>query len=139
MPAMRVRRSPVTVSPVKWMALVPGLLTSSSPTTPPGPVTTLTAPAGKPASSKISANIRALYGVVLAGLKMTALPAARAWVAAMLGMSCGQFHGEMMPMTPIGWWITRMRLLRVSSWMDGLTRPRYRLMPSAASMKCGAE
>ena len=51
MPAMRVRRSPVAVSPVKWMALVPGLLTSSSPTTGPGPVTTLTAPAGKPASS----------------------------------------------------------------------------------------
>ena len=40
----------------------------------------------------------------------------------MLGMSCGQFHGEMMPMTPIGWRMTRMRLLSVSSWIDGLIR-----------------
>ena len=62
--------------------------------------------------------------MVLAGLMTTALPAARACVMAMLGMSAGQFQGEMTPMTPIGWWITRMRLLSVSSWMDGLIRPR---------------
>ena len=87
-------------------------------------MTTFTTPAGKPASSKISASMRALNGVVLAGFRMTALPAASACVTAMLGMSCGQFHGEMMPMTPIGWRMTRMRLLSVSSWMDGLTLPR---------------
>ena len=68
--------------------------------------------------------MRALNGVVLAGLSTMALPAASACVRAMLGMSCGQFHGEMMPITPIGWRMTRMRLLSVSSWMDGLTRPR---------------
>ena len=50
-PAICVRYSPVAVSPVKWMALVPGLRTSSAPTVGPGPVTTFTDPGGKPASS----------------------------------------------------------------------------------------
>ena len=45
---------------------------------PPGPVTTLSTPSGKPASAASSASRRALNGDWLAGLRTTELPVARA-------------------------------------------------------------
>ena len=77
-PAMRVMRSPVAVDPVNEILRTRGSLTSTSPNSPPGPVSTESTPSGKPASTKQAASARAVNGVVRAGFKTTALPAAKA-------------------------------------------------------------
>src|SRR2546427_293711 len=69
---------PVTVSPVTETMATSGCVTSAAPTSPPGPVTTLSTPAGRPASSAALAISRVESGVQLAGLTTTVLPAASA-------------------------------------------------------------
>ena len=65
---------PVAVSPVRETRSTFGFRESSSPTSPPGPRTTLRAPAGRPASWKTLASSRLVSGVQLAGFRMTVLP-----------------------------------------------------------------
>ena len=65
---------PVAVSPVSETMSTFGLRDSSSPTSPPGPVTTLSAPFGSPASSNARASSNVVSGVQLAGFRMTVLP-----------------------------------------------------------------
>ena len=68
----------------------------------PGPVTTLTTPAGIPASCAISASARAVSGVWLAGLMMTVLPQASAGATFHDVSSSGKFHGTIAATTPTG-------------------------------------
>lgn len=71
------------------------------PTVGPSPLTRLNAPAGTPASCRMSASTSALTGVNSEGFNTTGHPAAKA-EASLLQISCtGQFHGVMRPATPI--------------------------------------
>ena len=65
---------PVPVSPVNATRRISGWVTSASPITEPRPVTTLSTPAGSPASWKSSATFSVASGVVDAGLTTTVLP-----------------------------------------------------------------
>ena len=64
--------------------------------------TTLTNPAGTPASSSSSAIRKAVSGVSLGGLMTHALPAARAGATLRVIMAAGKFHGVTMTTTPTG-------------------------------------
>jgi hypothetical protein len=77
-PASRVIRSPIPVDPVNEIFRTRGSLTSASPSSPPGPVSTDSTPSGRPASTKQAAIASAVNGVLRAGLSTTALPAASA-------------------------------------------------------------
>jgi hypothetical protein len=68
----------------------------------PGAVTTLSQPAGRPASAKTSASIRAVRGVAEAGLSTTGQPAAIAGATLWQTRLSGKLNGEIAPMTPIG-------------------------------------
>ena len=67
---------PTAVEPVNEVMAMRGLLTSASPVSGPGPLTTLTTPSGMPARAHASASISAVIGVVSAGLSTIVLPAA---------------------------------------------------------------
>jgi hypothetical protein len=102
-PAARRRISwPVAVSPVKATLPTPGWAAIEAPAVPPGPVTTLTMPGGKPASRASSPRRMAVSGVYDAGLRMQAFPVARAGPSFHEAMFIGKFHGTMRPTTPIG-------------------------------------
>ena len=75
-PAVRAIRSPTALDPVKDTLRIRGSPTSRSPISSPCPVTTLSTPGGRPASTKHAASANAVNGVVSAGLRTTALPAA---------------------------------------------------------------
>ena len=92
---------PTSVEPVKAILAVVGCAMSAPPVAP-GPVTTLTTPAGSPASWKISASFTAVIEVFDAGLMTTQLPAARAGAIFHDSMSSGKFHGITCPTTPSG-------------------------------------
>jgi hypothetical protein len=77
-PAVRAIRSPTALDPVKETLRIRGSATSRSPISSPCPVTTLSTPAGRPASTKHAASASAVSGVVSAGLRTTAFPAATA-------------------------------------------------------------
>ena len=93
---------PVVVSPVKATLPTPMWPAIAAPAEPPGPVTTLSTPAGMPASRASSPIRRAVIGERLAGLRMQVLPAARAGPSFQLAMSSGKFQGTIRPTTPIG-------------------------------------
>ncbi len=71
---------------------------------------TLTTPSGTPASAISAPIASAVSGVSLAGLRMTVQPAASAGPILRVAMAAGKFHGVTSTLTPIGWWVTRMRL-----------------------------
>ncbi len=60
--ASRMISWPVVVSPVKATLPMPGCAAIAAPAEPPGPVTTLTTPGGKPASSASSPSRSAVIG-----------------------------------------------------------------------------
>ena len=74
----------------------------ASPTLSPGPVSTLTAPPGMPASTARSARRSTVSGVTDGGLMMQVLPVIRAAASFHATMSVGKFHGVMRPTTPRG-------------------------------------
>ena len=74
----------------------------ASPTTDPGPVTTVKTPSGMPASSASSASRSAVIGVCSAGLSTTVFPIASAGADFHDVMAIGKFHGTMIPQTPTG-------------------------------------
>ena len=61
--AARMISCPVAVSPVKATLPMPGWAAMAAPAVPPGPVTTFSTPAGKPASRASSATRMAVSGV----------------------------------------------------------------------------
>ena len=81
--------------------------TSTSPNEPPGPVSTDSTPSGRPASTKHSARASAVSGVVRAGLRMTAFPAASAGPTLCSTSSDGKLNGVIATTTPTGWRIVK--------------------------------
>ncbi len=79
-----------------------GCSTSGAPTSAPNPVTTLTTPGGKPASSTSFMNSSTDADVNSDGLMTTVLPAASAGASFQAVSSSGEFHGTMAATTPIG-------------------------------------
>ena len=78
---------------MKPTATVPGLTTSSSPTTGPGPRTKLKTPGGRSASATHSASSPEQTAVLGAGVHTTVLPTASAGATISAGIVYGQFHG----------------------------------------------
>ena len=91
---------PTSVEPVKAILSTPGCATSAAPAVSPRPVTTLTTPGGKPASSTSSPSRNAVSGVSSAGLSTTVQPAASAGAIFQIAISSGKFQGMMAPTTP---------------------------------------
>jgi hypothetical protein len=75
--------------------------TSASPTCPP-PVTTLSTPAGIPASAKAPASSIAVDGASSDGFRTTVLPASNAGQTFHIARMSGPFHGVIAPTTPNG-------------------------------------
>src|SRR5580704_1334117 len=94
--------SPTRYDPVKVIAFIASLLTSSAPTTDAEPVNTFNTPAGSPASVSSSPNLTPSTGVSEAGLKTTALTAASAGAILRAGIANGKFHGVITETTPTG-------------------------------------
>ena len=100
--ASSITRLPISVDPVKASLRTSGCVRIASPTTDPGPVTTLKTSSGMPASSASSANRSAVIGVCSAGFRTTVFPIASAGADFQEVMAIGKFHGTMIPQTPIG-------------------------------------
>ncbi len=92
---------PTPVEPVKATLSTSGWPTRVSPVAP-APVMMLTTPGGRSACWQISANSRAVSGVVSAGLSTTVLPQASAGAIFQASISSGKFHGMTWPATPSG-------------------------------------
>ncbi len=85
---------PVRVEPVNTIFATPGWSTRALPATGPSPGSTWNSPSGSPASRASSASRRAVSGVVSAGLRRTALPAASAGASPQAAMGIGKFQGR---------------------------------------------
>ncbi|MBP2684811.1 MAG: hypothetical protein H6Q79_2850, partial [Deltaproteobacteria bacterium] len=79
-----------------------GSTVSHSPTVPPDPTTTLKTPGGAPASSRISASLRAVSGVVEAGFRTSVFPTARAGPTLCATRFRGKLNGVIAETTPRG-------------------------------------
>ena len=121
-------RRPVADDPVNEITPTSGLSTIASPTSAPEPVTRLTTPGGKPASSSSSTSSVAQCGASEAGLNTTALPATSAGISFQHGIAIGKFQGVMIPAIPIGW---RMLMAHLSGSSEGTVSPNIR-RPSPA-------
>ena len=101
-PASVPTRRPAAVEPVNDTRFTLGSVTIASPTSAP-PSTTWSSPSGSPASRKTASNTAppqtAVWG---SGLRMTALPRARAGATTRIPSTVGEFHGVIAPMTPAG-------------------------------------
>ena len=93
-----------------------GLSMIALPMSPPAPVTRLTTPAGKPASSMSSTRSVAHSGASELGLNTTVLPATSAGIIFQHGIAIGKFHGVTIPAMPSGW---RMLIAHLSGSSDG--------------------
>src|SRR6185312_2820427 len=93
--------APTSVEPVNDNLRTSGLLVSSAPIGPEGPVNTLQTPGGMPARSASTASARAEKGVWLAGRITPVQPAAHPGPALRVIMADGKFHGVMAANTPI--------------------------------------
>ncbi len=134
--AVRRRRRPTAVEPVKDSMRVRVWLSIAS-TTGPGSevVTTLTTPAGSPASSMSAATASAVSGVSAAGFSTTVHPAASAGAILRVAIAAGKFHGVTSTLTPTGWWVTTIRFAPLGEWP---TSPRRRTTSSAYHRKNSA-
>ena len=112
---------PVSLSPVKDTFLTLGFLRSSSPTTPPGPGTTLNTPFGRPASDNICAHLIVVNGVELAGLITMASPDLMEETTFAPINITGLFHGTIPPTTPTGSFTTSAETLSVSAMNEPVT------------------
>ena len=95
-------RLPTGVEPVNAILSTSGWAARASPAIAPGPGTTLTTPAGNPASMISSPSRSAVSGVCSAGLNTTVFPAASAGPSFQAAISSGKFHGTICPTTPTG-------------------------------------
>src|SRR5512132_2451235 len=92
---------PTSVDPVNALLRTRGWLTIAAPVSP-APVTMLTTPGGRSASSQTFARAIAVSGVVSAGFKTTVLPHEIAGAIFHAAIKSGKFHGMIWPQTPIG-------------------------------------
>ena len=119
---------PTSVEPVNdtmWTSLSP---MSGAPTCVPPPVTMLTTPLGRPASSRAWIRFTTESGVSDAGLITTVLPTMSAGIIFHEGMAIGKFHGVISPAMPTGMRTDIWNLLDSS---DGVVCPNWR-RPSPA-------
>ena len=123
-----ITATPVSREPVSVITGTSGCSTSRWPTAPPPPWTTLTTPAGTPASVSSSTKRSPRAGVSVAGLKTMVLPQTRAGAIFHEGIAIGKFHGVITPITPIG---IRTLMLNLSGSSDGVVWPKSR-RPSPA-------
>ena len=79
---------------------------------------TLTTPAGTPASSISAAMARAVRGVSPAGLRIVVQPAARAGAILRAAIAAGKFHGVTRTAIPTGWRITMILLAPARGGLD---------------------
>ncbi|TIS85215.1 MAG: amino acid transporter [Mesorhizobium sp.] len=93
---------PTAVDPVKARQSTSMWRPSAWPAVSPRPGTTLSTPAGRPASMASSASLSAENGDCSAGFSTTELPAASAGAHFQVAMSSGKFHGTTAPTTPSG-------------------------------------
>src|SRR5207237_10523984 len=121
------RSLPGSVDPVNDSLRTTGWLVSSAPISVAEPVTTLSTPFGTPARSASSASASAENGVCDAGFNTTVQPAAMAGPALRVIIASGKFHGVMQATTPIGSFVTTMRL---SAWWPGIVSPYTRFASS---------
>lgn len=119
---------PTRVEPVNTIFATPGCSTSASPVTSPRPGSTWKRCSGIPASRASSARRSAVSGVVSAGLRMTALPAASAGARPHAAIGMGKFHGAITPMTPRG-----SRKVTSMPPATGIWRPESLSTPPAAN------
>src|SRR5262245_24742588 len=87
-----IRILPTSVDPVKEIFRTTGFEVSSPPTSPAGPVTTLSTPFGRPARSASAARASAENGVCDAGLATTVQPAASAGPTLRVIIAIGKFQ-----------------------------------------------
>jgi hypothetical protein len=112
-----IRTLPTSVDPVKESLRVRGSLMSGSIVRPELlAVTTLSTPAGSPASSKIAASASMLNGVCLAGFTTMVQPAATAGPIFRVPIAMGKFHGVMNKHGPTGCCMVRTRPAPCSLW-----------------------
>ena len=123
-------RRPVAVEPMKPTATVPGLDTSSSPTTDPGPSTKLNTPGGRSASATHEASTPEHAAVLDAGVHTTVLPAASAGATISAGIVYGQFQGVTTATGPSG---RRIKSTRLPGDALGGIDPSSRTPSSAAA------
>src|SRR5690606_29377043 len=95
-------RWPLTSPPVKAILATSGCVTSGSPTSAPKPVTTLTTPGGKPASSIGLQNSSIEAEVYSDGFTTTVQPAASAGASFHEVSRSGEFQGVIAATTPTG-------------------------------------
>src|SRR5581483_8644361 len=95
-------RRPTMFEPVKVRAVIPGLASNASPMTSDDPVTTLSTPAGNPASASTCARRIAVSGAICAGFQITVFPNASAGAIFHAGIAAGKFHGVITATTPTG-------------------------------------
>ncbi len=93
---------PTSVDPVKAILFTPRCAAKVAPITEPRPVSTLTTPGGKPASSISSPRRTTASDASCAGLKTTVLPHASAGLIFCRVWMRGKFQGMMMVTTPNG-------------------------------------
>ena len=93
---------PALVDPVNDIMSIPGWDDIYDPTVGPSPFTRLKTPAGTPASCIISAKIMAFRGATSDGFSTIVQPAAKAGATLQAIWLIGQFHGVIIPTTPIG-------------------------------------
>src|SRR3954464_72594 len=124
----RMSTRPVSVEPVKESLRTVGLAHHSLPMALESPVRMLITPLGIPARSASSASASAENGVCPAGLMTTLQPAASAGPALRVIIALGKFHGVISAHTPIGCFMTTMRL---SAHGEGIGSPQVRLPSSA--------
>ena len=92
---------PTSVEPVNAIFFTRGWFTIAAPVSP-APVTMLTTPGGRSASSQTFASAIAVNGVVSAGFSTTVLPQEIAGAIFQAAIRSGKFHGMIWPHTPIG-------------------------------------
>src|SRR6218665_3106926 len=91
--AISPMRLPLSVPPVKDTIRTKGWATSAAPAPCPVPGRTFRIPSGSPACNAMRATASPVEGVTSDGLRMTALPAARAGAIFCASMGIGEFHG----------------------------------------------
>ena len=103
---------PTSVEPVKPSLRTIGLDVISPPisgASSASPVTTLSTPGGRPASSPSASIASAVSGVCSAGLSTIVQPAASAGAALRVGIAAGKFQGVIPAVTPTGSLVTTIR------------------------------
>ena len=89
--------------PVSETLRMRGAAMSSAASAAAGPVITVIAPSGAPASTSASARAKSEPGASLAGRATTAQPAASAAAILRAGRSAGKFQADSDRQTPTGW------------------------------------